>query len=295
MQVTATARVVKACVVLALLLAFVAPVRAGEGVDHYSVGDLDVMVIRDADVRMGKQLLPGLDEKAPEFAGVFEHGPVAAVDQTFHFKTGDHQVLVDAGWGKELREEGHTADLLHENGIAEDDITDILLTHMDRDHIGGLLSNGERVYPKATLWISRPEFEAWMRGGVNRGEAAVKLAKQVATAYPVKLFDFGDEVLPGVTAVDASGHTPGHTAYDIVSGDARMTIAGDVLHIAPVQLARPDLSTTYDIDGEKAAATRARLLARAASDGALFAGMHFPMVSPVREIPGNGFVMKTPR
>lgn len=286
----------KLCVFLALLLAVAAPALAGDGVDHHSVGDLDVMVIRDADVSMGQQLLPGLAEKAPEFVGVFQNGPVPAVDQTFYFMKDGHRVLVDAGWGKEHKVEGHTADLLHENGIAEDDITDILLTHMDTDHIGGLLSNGAPVYPNATLWISRPEYEAWVGGGgVNRGEAAVDLAKKVAAAYKVKQFDYGDELLPGVTAVDAAGHTPGHTAYDIVSGNDKMTVAGDVLHIAPVQLPRPDLSTVYDMDGEKAAATRRRLLERAARERALFAGMHFPMVSDVRKLPDGGFAMKQPR
>ena len=167
----------KLCASLSLLLAAAAPALGEDGVDHYSVGDLDVMVIRDADVSMGQQLLPGLAEKAPEFVGVFANGPVPAVDQTFYFKKDGHQVLVDAGWGKEHKVEGHTADLLHENGIAEDDITDILLTHMDTDHIGGLLNNGQVVYPNATLWISRPEYAAWVGGGgVNRSEAAVDLA-----------------------------------------------------------------------------------------------------------------------
>lgn len=278
------------------LLALTGAALAQDGVDHYNVGDLDVLVLRDADVSMGQQLLPGLAKDAPEFVAVFQNGPVPAVDQTFYFKKGDRSVLVDAGWGKEHKVEGHTADLLHENGIAEDDITDVLLTHMDTDHIGGLLNNGEPVYPNATLWISKPEYEAWVGGGgVNRSQAAVDLAKKVAAAYKVKQFDYGDEILPGVTAVDAAGHTPGHTAYDIASGNDKMTIAGDILHIAPVQLPRPDLSTTYDMEGEKAAASRERLLNRAAEERALFAGMHFPMVSDVRKIPGGGYVMKQPR
>lgn len=286
---------------LALLVALTGAAFAQDGVDHATVGDLDILVLRDADVTMGKQLLPQLETAAPGFVGVFERGPVPAVDQTFFFRKGDRNVLVDAGWGKEHKVEGHTADLLYEAGIPESDITDILLTHMDTDHIGGLLNNGAPVYPNATLWVSRPEYEAWVvkglaEGGVRgRSQASVDLARQVAAAYKVKQFDYGDEILPGVTSVDAAGHTPGHTAYDITSGNDRMTIAGDVLHIAPVQLPRPDLSTTYDMDGEKAAATRERLLNRAAQERALFAGMHFPMVSDVRKLPDNGYAMKQPR
>ena len=78
----------KLCASLALLLAAAAPALGEDGVDHYSVGDLDVMVIRDADVSMGQQLLPGLAEKAPEFVGVFANAPVPAVDQTFYLKKG---------------------------------------------------------------------------------------------------------------------------------------------------------------------------------------------------------------
>lgn len=280
---------------LAFLLAMATTVPAQDRTRHYSVGELDIMVIRDADVTMEKQLLPNL-EAFPEFVAVFENGPVPTVDQTFFFKNGDHQVLIDAGWGKELKTEGYTADLLHEAGIADAGITDILLTHMDLDHIGGLLQNGLPVYPNATLWLSRPEYEAWLGGSITgRPQSSVDLAKKVAAVYKVQQFNYGDEIMPGVISVDASGHTPGHTAYDITSGNAKMTIAGDILHIAPVQLARPDLSTIYDIDREKAAAARQHLLNRAAEEKSLFAGMHFPMISDVHKISDKGYAMKQPR
>lgn len=279
-------------------LAFMAmPAAARDAPGHYAIGDFDIMAMRDADTTMEKSLLPDLG-KFPEFEGVFANGPVPGVAQTFYFKNGDRNVLVDAGWGNELKIKGKTAALLREAGIAPEAITDILLTHMDFDHIGGLLANGKPVYPNATLWISRPEYESWTGGAItSRPQHARDLARRVASAYDgrIRLFNYGDEIMPGVTSVDASGHTPGHTAYDIVSGNDKMTIAGDILHVAAVQLPKPELSTIYDIDREQAAVARQRLLERAVAEKAVFAGMHFPMISNVRKHPAGGFVMMQPR
>lgn len=284
-----------AVLTMVLLLCFTTLALGNDSVRHYNVGELDILALRDADVSMPKKIMPGID-KYPSFAGIFEHGPVAAVDQTFYFRNGDHRTLIDGGWGDELTVKGHTESILRDAGIQPEEITDILLTHMDHDHIGGLIKNGKPVYPNAVIWVSKPEYEAWINGKIsNRPESSIGLAKQLVSAYKIKQFDFGDELMPGVFSVDASGHTPGHTAYDIISGNDKFTVAGDILHLAPIQLPHPELSTIYDIDPQKAAATRERLLNRAAQDKSLFAGMHFPMISDVRKIPDNGYVMKQPR
>lgn len=140
-----------------MALAMTALARADDAVHHYKVGDLDVMAMCDADISMGKQLFPDLD-KYPEFSGVFANGQVPAVLQTFYLKNSGRHALIDAGWGKEFKVKGHTVELLRENGIHPGMITDIILTHMDHDHLGGLLENGKLVFPNAVLWVSRPEY-----------------------------------------------------------------------------------------------------------------------------------------
>lgn len=277
-----------------VVLAMTTEAHAQDAVRHYRIGNLDVMSMRDADMTMGKQLFPDLD-KYPEFSGVFANGPVPAVLQTFYLKNGDRHALIDAGWGNAPRIKGQTRELLANNGIEPGMITDVILTHMDHDHIGGLLENGKLTYPNAVLWVSRPEYEAWMGGKVNRQKDSIDLACEVAKAYKVRQFDQGEEIMPGIRSVDARGHTPGHTAYDIVSGGEKMTIAGDIMHVPAVQLPRPDLSSTYDMDKVQAAESRERLLARAVQEKALFAGMHFPMISDVRKADGGGYLMMQPR
>lgn len=275
-------------------LALTAAAYAQDAATHYQIGDLDVMAMRDADMTMDKKLFPDLD-KYPEFSGVFANGPVPAMLQTFYLKNGDRHALIDAGWGKELPVKGYSTDILRENGVKPEMITDILLTHLDHDHIGGLLENGKPVYPNAVLWVSKPEYEAWTNGNVSRGPDSVDLARKALKAYKVNQFDYGQEIMPGISSVDARGHTPGHTAFDIASGGEKMTIAGDIMHVGAIQLPRPDLSSVYDMDKSLAAESRERLLARAAEKKGLFAGMHFPMISDVRKGDGGGYLMKQPR
>lgn len=261
------------------------------------VGDLNILSIRDADGTMESSLLPEL-YKYPELKGYFAHGPLPSVCNVYYFENGGHRVLVDSGWGSGQGVKGHAVEALAARGIEPASITDILLTHLDSDHIGGLTSGDEAVFPNATLHVSAPEWDAWQKGNVQRRTPdKIDRARKLAGIYRdrIKTFQFGAEVLPGVKAVNAIGHTPGHTAFDIVSGKDKLTIAGDLIHIAKVQLMRPELSSLYDMDMPEAARARQRLLEEAAKDGREFAGMHFDAVSPVKAIPSGGFAMREAR
>jgi len=95
-----------------------------------------------------------------------------------------------------------------------------------------------------------------------------------------RLFRQG-EVFPGVTAVPCLGHTPGHTAYLIASGNDQLMIWGDTVHVPEVQTAFPDAGMAFDTDLAAAAASRKRMFDRVCADGVLIAGMHlhFPAFS----------------
>lgn len=283
---------------LAILLAAPAFAEELEAIESIPVGKIKVLALTDARGSMEAALLPDL-AKFPEYAPLFANGPLSSVNRAFYLNDGDKRILVDSGWGLEQQEKkGQLYALLDAAGIDPGTITDVLLTHMDFDHIGGLVKDGKAVFANATIWISQPEYEAWLAGNIQkRPEDKIKFAQDMARIYKdkIRLFQFDSEILPGITAIDASGHTPGHTAYEIVSGPDKLVIAGDLMHIVEAQLPKPELSTIYDMDMEKAAQTRIRLLNQATSDKSLFTGMHIEPISPVYKRPDGGFMMRQPR
>lgn len=281
-----------------LFLLFALAPDAGAGqTQEFNVGDVGVLGIFDAEDDVDPGLVPGLD-KYPEFAGLFSNGPLQGVFKAYLLKSGDRLILVDSGWGGERQPRGQMLEILRERGVRPEEITDILVTHLDWDHIGGLTRADKAVFPNAALWIARPEYKAWLGGNLpGRPDFAKERARKLAEIYEgkIRLFDFGQELLPGITAVDASGHTPGHTAYEIASGNDRLIIAGDIIHLPQVQLVRPDLNSKYDLDPQKARAAREAILARAVNEKATLAGMHFAPAGRVGERAGGGYVMKEPR
>lgn len=227
-----------------------------------------------------------------EFKSLMPDGKFQAVIKTYLVKSGEKLVLVDGGMGKELGVDGRTVDILAAHGIAPGDVTDILLPHMDIDHVGGLIHKGKAVFPNATLRVSRTEYKAWAAGAVDRPSDQTAVGQDVAAAYKgkTKVFDFGEELLPGIVAVDAHGHTPGHTVFDITSGNKGRTIVGDLLHVYSVQLRSPQVSTTYDAVPQ-AVTSRERTLARLSAGDWLIAGMPFPMIGKVRAASSGGYVI----
>lgn len=290
---------IKCRAVVAIMLFWAGLAVAGEMAEPQKIplGDMEILGIVDARGQGDASLIPGLD-RLPEFAGLFQRGAVPGIFKTYLFKTGDHLVLVDAGWGSEQQMKGDTLAILKREGIAPEAITDVLITHLDWDHIGGLTQDGKAVFPNATLWISQPEYAAWIDGALKgRPDFAIARAKKLAEIYKGKIrrFNFGEELLPGVKAIDASGHTPGHTAYEIASGKDRMLIVGDLMHLSQVQLPHPEMSSKYDLDPQRAAQSREKILGDAVQEKEIVAGMHFPMVSNVLKREDGGYMMREAR
>jgi glyoxylase-like metal-dependent hydrolase (beta-lactamase superfamily II) len=169
-------------------------------------------------------------------------------------------------------------------------IETVLLTHMHPDHSAGLtdMSNGQLLFPNAELVMHENELAHWFDDGAmaKADERSAKLyflsgREQVAPyTNRTRLFREG-EVFPGVTAVPSLGHTPGHTAYLIASGNDQLMIWGDTVHVPEVQTAFPKAGMAFDTDLAAAAAARKRMFDRVSADGILIAGMHlhFPAFS----------------
>lgn len=267
------------------------PLPAGT-VQKMELSDITVLSLVDSPHTFQAFEFPDLDNY-PERKALVPGGKFPALIKTYLIKTAGHTVLVDSGMGKECGVDGQTLEMLLAQGVQAHDVTDILLTHMDIDHVAGLIHNGQAVYPRAILRISRAEHKAWTAGAVGRPAGQIALGQRVAEAYKgrTELFDFGVEVVPGITALEAGGHTAGHTVYDITSGDKGLTIVGDLMHVHAIQLRHTDYCTIYDDDPAQAAAARERTLARLSAGDRIMAGMHFPMVGKVRPARGGGYTV----
>jgi glyoxylase-like metal-dependent hydrolase (beta-lactamase superfamily II) len=207
--------------------------------------------------------------------------------------TGQHLVLVDTGAGGLEPTTGRLIPNLQSEGIKPDDIDTVILTHGHLDHIGGNTdSEGRPAFPNARYVMWKDEWDFWT-AEPNLAELGVpKQIKETLIAvarnnllpiqHQLDLLDHEAEIVPGIRAVAAPGHTPGHMAVAIASDNEQLLVLSDaVLH--QIHLEQPDWYTAVDFAPEKVVTTRRRLLDWAAAEKALVHAFHFPF-------PGLGYV-----
>ncbi len=206
----------------------------------------------------------------------------------FVVETGDRTILVDAGVAGNMGPEtGRVMANLGAAGFAPDDIDTVYVTHMHADHVAGLLADGEAAFPRATLRVHAADRAHF--------EGSDDTATAVLSTYGdrVETFEGETDIAPGLRSLPLPGHTPGHSGLEIADGDQTLLIWTDIVHIAPVQLARPDVGTGFDVDIDQARDTRARMLDRVSADRTLIAGSHigFPGIGWIeRAAEGFAFV-----
>jgi len=209
--------------------------------------------------------------------------------------TGQHRVLVDTGAGGLEPTTGKLIPKLPAEGIAPEDIDTVILTHGHPDHIGGNIdSEGKPAFPNARyimwkdewdFWTSEPNLEE-LKVDKHIKEALITVARN--NLPPIQdqldLVDHETEIVPGIRAVEAPGHTPGHMAVAIASDSEQLLYISDAA-IHPIHLEQPDWYTAVDFAPEQVVTTRRRLLDLAAAEKALVLAFHFLF-------PGLGYVIK---
>lgn len=188
---------------------------------------------------------------------------------TFLLKTEGHNILFDAGLGPKMG--GHLTERLAAVGLTPDSIDMIYLTHLHPDHIGGLMGVDGPLFPKAEVYVGEVEYDAWMNQ-MTDDQAGLQHGIMGAYAQQTHQFAFGDTLLCGVVALDAVGHTPGHTAFQ----KSDLLIIGDLMHGFDLQIEHPEYCANFDMDKEKSVESRKRLIEYAKANGLTMAGMHLP-------------------
>ena len=227
-----------------------------------------LIAIQDCQQQMSAELFAGLDYEL--LNKVLPEGKADASINVFLLKGKNRTVLFDAGLGESRH--GMLMSKLDSLGITPDHITDICITHFHGDHIGGLLDiNGNAVFPKAKLYFSNVEYEAWTTGPLQGENPSVATMLEAYKDRYVT-FEAGDTIIDGIVTIAAPGHTPGHTMFDT----GNEIIVGDLLHAVALQVEHPEFSARYDYDAKLASETRIAILEKAKTTHKPLAGMHFP-------------------
>lgn len=211
------------------------------------------------------------------------------------WRTEDRIVLFDVGAGPYfMQTAGKLLESLEAQDIAPDEITDVVFTHAHPDHLWGLLDDfDELICPDASYHMCSIEWDFWRADDamdkVSESRRSFVVGAQnrfAAIEDSINLFSFGQEVLPGIEAVDSSGHTPGHTSFVLHSQAGSVMLLGDALTHQVISFEHPEWPTGSDQDPEKAIQTRVKLLDRLANDQLALIGFHL-------QHPGAGYVEKT--
>ncbi|MBB3318876.1 MULTISPECIES: MBL fold metallo-hydrolase [unclassified Rhizobium] len=260
------------------------------------IGDIDVMVVSDGVLPLPTQMLGHNADPASRASWMADQFlPPEAFDWALNavvVRSGDQIVLLDAGLGLDpnlnLPRAGQLLKRLEAADIDLTTVTDLVLTHLHMDHIGGLLVEGikEKLRPDLRIHIAAAEAKFWEAPDFTRTNmpdgfpaALAATAKRFLAEYRsyLRLFDEKQDVAPGVVARRTGGHTPGHCVIRIASGDDALTFAGDA--VFAVGFDHPDWYNGFEHDPEEAARVRIGLLRELSASGELLVATHLPFPS----------------
>lgn len=257
-----------------------APAAQTESADihRFRIGTLDAVALKDGDIdapNNGKTFAIG--QPADQVAALLKAAgqPIDVLHlsiQPLLVRADARILLFDTGAADaSFARAGRLPASLLAAGVDPSQVTDIFISHQHPDHVGGLINHeGALAFPNAAIHLSAPEWDS-----LKSDKSAAALVKAIAPK--VATFKPGAEILPGlVTAVEVDGHTPGHSAYQIASGDQRLLYIGDSAHHFVISVQRPEWTVAYDQNAPLAQTSRRALLQRAATENLRVYAVHFP-------------------
>ena len=258
------------------------------------VGDIDVLVVSDGVFSLPAETMATNVDPAARTAWLNEMFLPDTFDWALNavvVRSGGRTILIDAGLGMEFPNfprTGQWAQRLEAAGIDLTSVTDVVLTHMHFDHIGGLLVDGirDRLRPDLRVHVSAAETKFWASPDFSRTAMPPSMqgliqqaAKRFLNEYHSQLrpFETEHEVAPGVVVRRTGGHTPGHSVVRLASGGDRLTFAGDA--VFPVSFEHPDWHNGFEHDPDEAARVRVRLFRELAANREPLVATHLPFPS----------------
>lgn len=270
------------------------------------IGDIDALVVSDGVLPLPTATL-ATNADPSDLAAWLEHMfmPPDAFDWPLNVmvaRSADQTILIDAGLGGQFAgfpRAGLFPQRLESAGIALESVTDVIITHMHMDHVGGLLVPGvkERLRPDVRIHVSATEVAFWTSPDFSHTvmpKPVPAVLRYTATSFyneyrdRLRLFEDRHEVAPGVIVRLTGGHTPGHSVVDLISGGERLTFAGDAMF--PVAFDHPEWHNGFEHDPEESARVRIGLFQELARNRGLLVAAHLPFPSVGRvAVDGDAF------
>ncbi|NRB35078.1 MAG: MBL fold metallo-hydrolase [Rhodobacteraceae bacterium] len=255
------------------------------GAQSFTIGDIKITALLDGFLPIEASAMFGItpEEFAAQLQTAFLSGPAHPTGvNAFLIETGDRRVLVDAGTGAAFGPTlGQLSESLSAHGIDPASIDTVFATHLHPDHIGGILTEAGNPFSEAGLMVHPADIDFWNNDEFKAAAPAefqgfFDMARGAVAAFgdKVQSVEDGAEIAPGLTLMHLPGHTMGHSGLMLESNGAQLLIAGDVVHVPPVQFAMPAVTIGFDTDQDMARQTRMRVFDMVSSDAVPIAGAH---------------------
>ncbi|MFC6253648.1 MBL fold metallo-hydrolase [Secundilactobacillus hailunensis] len=265
------------------------------GYFRYTLGDYEITALYDGFACANSDAYFGSDPETVEKIWQTNYTNTTVIDgrtnikaasNTYLVDTGKELYLIDTGSGKALGPTmGKLLTNLKASGYQPEDVDKIMLTHAHPDHIDGLTIDNQMIFPNATVYLKQSDYDLWVNILPNLKDLLAPYQKKNQCV----LFNDGDPIADGITAVPLPGHSIGHTGYQIESAGHKLFAWGDIIHDADVQLNNLGVEVVMGKMDEKRIAieiaTAKKTVEQVANTQELVAGAHLPF-------PGIGHIVK---
>lgn len=246
---------------------------------HTKINNADVYITSLKSFPRDNSILVIDNEAAKYSKEIFPNCKYTTNTNIVIIKKGKNNILIDTGYPDTINS---LQKALKIAGLKFSDITHIIFTHLHFDHIGGMINNNKPTFPNAKIYKNKVEYDYFFK---KANDKSAETAKKLLAPYKnnIKLFSQGviDNDFKEITAINAYGHTPGHSMINIKDKNTDLLFIADIFHAYEIQMKYPKTTVIYDVDKDMAVKSRIKVMNKYKGTNTLIVGAHTPFYKPV--------------